>query len=274
MELAALVGLIVGIGLLFWAMISGGSLATFWDPASLRIVLGGTIAAVAISHGGRQLRRIPGLVLKAFRRSNSNVLGLRDQLVMLAERARREGLLSLEDAIEDLEDPFLADAVQMLVDAVPPEQMLELLKNRIESAAEHNQRGVAVFRTAGAVSPAFGMIGTLIGLIQMLRDLENPEMIGSGMAIALITTLYGTLMANIIFTPVANKLEEWNQDELLVRNMALECIMAIQEGQNPRLIRSRLDSFVNGDKPDNLDDEERGDADSDASEEERIASDD
>ncbi len=230
---------------------------------------------MAISHGGRQLRRIPGLLLKAFRRTNSDVLGLRDQLVVLAERARREGLLSLEDAIADIDDPFLADAVQMLVDAVPPEQITEFLTNRIQSAAEYNERGVAMFRTAGAVSPAFGMIGTLIGLIQMLRDLDNPDMIGGGMAVALITTLYGTLLANVIFTPVANKLEEWNQDELLLRNMAMEGVMAIQEGQNPRLIRNRLDSFINGDRPGDVDTEMKSAPASDQrDEEERIASDD
>ncbi len=248
MELAAIVGLIIGVGLLVWAMLDGGSLATFWDPSSLRIVLGGTLAAIAISHGARQLKRIPGLMIRAFRRSSANLVELRDQLVELANQARREGLLSLEDAIEDIEDDFLAGAVQMLVDAVPPEQMKELLENQIDSAAEYNDRGVAVFRTAGAVSPAFGMIGTLIGLIQMLRDLENPEMIGIGMAIALITTLYGTLLANIVFNPMANKLSEWNADELQWRTMIMEGILAIQDGQNPRFIKGKLETFINGAK--------------------------
>ncbi len=246
MELAALIGLVVGVGLLVWAMLSGGTLATFWDPASLRIVLGGTLAAVAISHGGRQMRRIPGLMIKAFQKSNGDMTGLKDDLLDLANQARREGLLSLEDHVEDLGDPFLQDAVQMLVDAVPPEQMRELLANQIDASAEHNERGIGVFRTAGAVSPAFGMIGTLIGLIQMLRDLENPEMIGLGMAVALITTLYGTLLANIVFNPMANKLEEWNRDELHTKTMIMEGILAIQDGQNPRFIEGKLESFING----------------------------
>jgi len=276
LEIAAFLGLIVGVGLLVWAMVSGSSLATFWDPASLRIVLGGTLAAMAISHGGRHLKRLPGLMLRAFRKSQSDLSGLRDQLVELANQARREGLLSLEDSIEEIESEFLAEAVQMLVDAVPPDQIEELLNNQVHSTEEFNQRGIRMFRTAGAVSPAFGMIGTLIGLIQMLRDLDDPDMIGMGMAVALTTTLYGTLLANLLFNPVANKLEEWNRDEMQVKSMVMEGILAIQDGQNPRFIKGRLDAYITapGKKTERAEEAEGTAEVSDAHERESIASDD
>ena len=245
MEFSALIGFFTGVALLIWAVLAGGTMEMFWDPASLRIVLGGTLAAVAVSHKGAHLRRLPGLFLQAFRRSSlQSPEQLSDLLVDLAYRARREGLLSLEEAVDRIEDPFTRDAVQMLADATPAEQMEVLLNNEIENRSEYNRRGSAVFRTAGSVSPAFGMIGTLIGLIIMLVDLDNPDAIGSGMAVALITTLYGTLFANVVFNPIANKLAERDEEERYLRIMIREGVLSIQEGLNPRFIKTKLDAYV------------------------------
>ena len=244
MEFTAFLGLFSGVLLILWAVMDQGALATYWDVASLRIVLGGTVAALAISHKGALLRRLPRLVLRVFGRSRMKAAQVRDSLVELAHKARKEGLLSLEDAIEDLEDDFMKDAVQLLADATPPEQIREILDNEIAHQSEHQSRGTALFRTAGTVAPAFGMIGTLIGLIQMLTDLDSPDHIGAGMAVALTTTLYGTLLANLLFIPMANKLDERDDEEVFLRRMIRDGILAIQEGLNPRFIEDKLNTYV------------------------------
>ncbi len=244
MELTAVLGLLTGIALLLWAIMTRGALTTFWDPSALLIVLGGTLAAVAVSHGKQRLRKIPGAVLRVFRQESVSPLQIRDHLVDLARKARREGLLALEDDLEELQDPFLRRAVQMLIDATPSEQLQQVLESEVRSSSEAESRSAAVFRTAGAISPAFGMIGTLIGLIEMLRDLDDPDGVGTGMAVALITTLYGTLFANLLFVPLANKLEEMRDDRVRIRQMIITGVLAIQEGQNPRFIASQIDAFL------------------------------
>jgi len=243
-EFSAILGLFAGIILLFWAISTRGAVTTFWDPAALLIVLGGTVAAVAVSHGWQNLRRGPRLVARVFARMSGRRMEVRNQLLHLAGRARREGLLALEDDLPDIDEPFLQQAVQMLVDATPPEDLKEVMNRGMEQVIRQEERGGALFASAGAASPAFGMIGTLIGLIHMLQDLEDPDTIGTGMAVALITTFYGSLMANLVFTPMARKLNEHTDEEQQVRQMIIEGVLAIQEGSNPRLIASKLDTYI------------------------------
>ena len=244
MELTAIFGLLSGVILLGWAILSRGDLAGFWDPPSLIIVLGGTFAAVMVSHGKKRLTQIPSALARVFAKKQLETDSIKEQLVNLAQKARREGLLALEDNLQEIEDGFMHQAVQMLVDATPAEQLEEVLEHQIHSAAEQEQRSVTVFRTAGSISPAFGMIGTLIGLIEMLRDLDDPSGVGTGMAVALTTTLYGTLFANMIFIPMANKLEESLEEKVRLRQMIANCVLSIQEGKNPRHIESQLDAFL------------------------------
>lgn len=244
MEITAILGLITGIILLLWAIASRGAVNSFWDPSALVIVLGGTVAAVAVSHGGEQIRSIPALLLRAFRGEGRGRKDIRNKLLDLARRARSEGLLALEDDLDDIDDGFLRDAVQLLVDATPSEELRDVLENRMQQESVGKDRGSSVFETAAASSPAFGMIGTLIGLIHMLRELENPDTIGGGMAVALITTFYGTLFANLVFSPIGRKLREITDKELQRREMILIGVLAIQEGQNPRLIDSKLAAYL------------------------------
>ena len=244
MEITAILGLITGTILLLWAIASRGAVNSFWDPSALVIVLGGTVAAVAASHGGEQIRSIPALLLRAFRGEGRGRKDIRNKLLDLARRARSEGLLALEDDLDEIDDGFLRDAVQLLVDATPSEELRDVLQNRMQQESVGKDRGSSVFETAAASSPAFGMIGTLIGLIHMLRELENPDTIGGGMAVALITTFYGTLFANLVFSPIGRKLRELTDKELQRREMILIGVLAIQEGQNPRLIDSRLAAYL------------------------------
>ncbi len=244
MELTAILGLISGIILLLWAITSRGTVGTFWDASAVVIVLGGTLGAVAVSHGAEQIKSIPGSLLRAFRGEGRGRKEIRDKLLELARKARGEGLLALEDDLGDIDDAFLRDAVQLLVDATPSEDLRNVLENRMQHESVAADRGNAVFETAAASSPAFGMIGTLIGLIHMLRDLENPDTIGGGMAVALITTFYGTLFANLVFSPIARKLRELTEKELQRREMILTGVLAIQDGKNPRFIDSKLRTYL------------------------------
>lgn len=254
MEITAILGLLSGLLLLFWAIASRGAVGTYWDPSALMIVLGGTIAAVAVSHGASQVKRIPGLVLLVFKGKGAARVETRDRLVHLAGKARREGLLAMEDDLKEIEDPFLHEAVQLLVDATPPEDLRDVLQNQSYSDELKGESGAGLFDTAAASSPAFGMIGTLIGLIHMLMNLSDPDGIGLGMAVALITTFYGSLFANLFFGPMARKLKEINEEEQQVKEMMITGITAIQEGKNPRMIASLLSAFVEGSS---VDDEEK-----------------
>jgi len=256
-ELTALLGLLTGVALLLWAIMSRGALTTFWDPSALLIVLGGTLAAVAVSHGKQRLMKIPSAVVRVFREDRVSPMQVRERLVQLARKARREGLLALEDDLEDIEDSFMRRAVQMLIDATPSEQLQQILEAQVRSSREAEGHSEAVFRTAGTLSPAFGMIGTLIGLIEMLRDLDDPSGVGTGMAVALITTLYGTLFANLLFVPLANKLEEMREDRVKVRHMIITGVLAIQEGQNPRFIASQIDAYLQVSTESSSEEEER-----------------
>lgn len=244
MDLSTILGLFIGATLLVFGMMRGGSLTLFWDVSSLAIVLGGTIAATMISHPMEQLRQIGGLLRVAFGgrpRSPEEVIPL---LVYFAEKARREGLLAMEEEASQLGDPFLRKGIQLVVDGVDPELVREVLQIEINFLEERHAAGRRIFQTAGTFAPAFGMLGTVIGLIHMLADLTDADAIGSGMALALITTLYGALMANLVFLPIANKLRVRSEQEVLIMEVMVQGVLSIQAGENPRIVEEKLQAFL------------------------------
>src|SRR5690625_2687193 len=186
---------------------SEGDLVLFWDLPSVFIVLGGTIAATLVSHPFEQVRVIFSLLRVVLARGISTTDEVIPLLVHFAEKARREGLLAMEEEAAELGDPFLRKGIQLVVDGVDPELVRNVLQIEINFLAERHESGRRLFQTMGTYAPAFGMIGTLIGLIKMLSDLTDPDGIGTGMAVALITTLYGALLANLVFLPIAGKLQ-------------------------------------------------------------------
>lgn len=244
MDLSTLIGLFLGVGALAWGMLRGGSLASYLDLSSAFIVLGGTIAATMISHPVEQLRNVGGLLRVVFTggtRTPDEVIPL---LVYFAEKARREGLLAMEEEANELGDPFLRKGIQLVVDGVDPELVREVMEIEINFLEERHAAGRRIFQTAGNFAPAFGMLGTVVGLIQMLADLTDADSIGTGMALALITTLYGAILANVVFLPIANKLQVRSEQEVLMMEVMVQGILSIQAGENPRIVEEKLQAFL------------------------------
>ena len=244
MDLATVVGIIVGLALIGWSMFRGEGISMFWDPTSLVVVMGGTLAAVIINFKFDQLARIGGALKVAFTNRTLDPGELISTLVSLAERARREGLLALEDDIVDIDDPFLTKGLQLVVDGSDPELISNVLETELTFLEERHRLGRGLFETMGTTAPAFGMVGTLMGLIKMLKNLNNPEAIGPGLALALLTTLYGALMANLLFNPIAGKLKVKSAEEVLMKSVMIEGILSILAGDNPRIVEEKLKAFL------------------------------
>lgn len=243
-DVMTIVGLILGTGLLLASMAAGSSLGLFWDIPSIGITVGGSLGAMMIHYDLKQIRGVFRTVKQAFTTTLLDPMELIDLFSELAKKARREGLLALEDDIQRLEDPFYQKGIQMIVDAIDPEIIRSILETDMEYTAARHETGAGVFKTWANLAPGFGMIGTLIGLIQMLSSLDDPSALGPGMSVALVTTFYGAIMANLVFTPLAGKLELRSQEELLLKTIMLEGIIGIQSGMNPRILEEKLKSFL------------------------------
>ena len=244
MDIITLVGLIIGVVLLTGAIILGGQPIIFVSLESILIVVGGTMAATMINYSWDKLSKLPSLVKIAFSKSDQNSNELISMLVQFAEKARREGLLALEQEIMDVDDQFLKKGVQLVVDGTDPELVRNILETKLTFIEERHHEGQGILKQMGSLAPAFGMIGTLIGLIQMLSELDDPTQLGSGMAVALLTTFYGALIANLIFIPLAGKLETTSHDEILMKEVMIEGILSIQAGENPRIVDEKLRAFL------------------------------
>ena len=244
MDLASIIGLIAGVFFVLITILLGGDLLTFFNLPSIMIVVGGTVAATLINFPLVKVLEVMNVVKKAFMHQEESPVEIIDTMVSLAERARREGILAIEKSIFELDDPFMKDGMQLAVDGSEPEIIRSIMQNELENLETRHKTGQAIFHAMGTYAPAFGMIGTLIGLINMLKSLDDPTQIGAGMAVALITTLYGALMANMVFLPLEGKLKQRSADETVKREMIIEGILAIQSGDNPRIVRGKLLTFV------------------------------
>ena len=244
MDIITIVGLITGVGLILGSIIIGGEILIFISLQSAMIVLGGTFGATMIKYSFNELKKIPSLINIIFRDKELDSDETIEILVDFAEKARREGLLALEQDAADLNDDFLQKGIQLVVDGTDPDLVRSILETKLTFLEERHEKTQGMFKTMAALSPAYGMIGTLIGLIQMLTQLDDPSNIGSGMGVALITTLYGTVLANLFFTPMAGKLEIASQDEVLMKEVMIEGILSIQAGENPRIVREKLTAFL------------------------------
>ncbi len=244
MDLASIIGLAAGIGFILFGVLSGGSLIQFWSPGSILIVCGGTIGATLLNYPLSEVIGVIKVVKKAFLHTEESPVGIIETLVSFAETARREGILSLEQKAASLDDEFLKKGINLAVDGTEPEYIKEIMTTETNFISERHRIGAGIFDSMGSYAPAFGMIGTLIGLINMLVKLDDPSTIGAGMALALITTLYGALLANLVLIPIAGKLRARSADELLIKELCIEGIMSIQSGDNPRIVEGRLKAFL------------------------------
>ncbi len=244
MDLVSVIGLIIGVILLSGAIILGGQPILFIDIEAMMIVGGGTMAAIMINYSWAKLQKLPSLIRIAFAKSDQDSEEVIDLLVQFAEKARREGLLALEQDVMEVDDQFLQKGVQLVVDGTDPELVRNILETKLTFLEERHHEGQGILKQMGVLSPAFGMIGTLIGLIQMLAELDDPTQLGAGMAVALLTTFYGALLANLLFIPMAGKLEATSHEEILMKEVMIEGILSIQAGENPRIVEEKLRAFM------------------------------
>lgn len=240
------IGLIIGTGLMIYGMGSGGlsDLLLFWDLPSVAITLGGSIASLLIIYPIDDFKKVGVLFVQAFKEPKISKMEIISQFSELSKKARREGLLSLEDAINNLDDAFLKKGLQMVVDGIEPESIREILELEIDEMESRHKNGAGIFTAWGAFAPGFGMLGTLIGLIQMLANLTDSSAIAAGMGKALITTYYGSLIANLLASPIAQNLNNKSGKEVAVREMMVEGILSIQSGVNPRIVEDKLIAYL------------------------------
>lgn len=239
-EWSAILGFLGGLALVAVAIGFGPDVRSFLDWPSAVMVLGGAIGGTLIHSPFREIRKVPRLFLMVFRRFPYDATAVQERMVRLAEKARREGLLSLEDDAAEESDPFLRKAIELVVDGVEPEQVAEILDQDIQHLQERHAAGRAVFDAMTRLAPEFGMLGTLVGLIKMLRKLSDPTHIGPDMALALITTFYGAIVGYFLFQQASGRLKARTEAEVQYRQAVMTGILALQAGENPRLIRQRL----------------------------------
>ncbi|MGM0651887.1 MAG: motility protein A [Bacillota bacterium] len=242
-DILSAMGILVGGTLVTLSIIFEGDLRSFWNPAGLMITLGGSFGAMMVSFRLDEIKAVAGVTKKAFVRKDESLLDLHARFVDLAQKARREGLLVLEDELGEIEDDFLRNGLQMVIDGFEPDNIRNILNAELSSLEDRHELGQGLYRTWGGLTPAFGMIGTLIGLVLMLADLDDPSAIGPGMAVALLTTLYGSLIANLILLPIANKLMIYSNEEIRMKEIVIEALLALQSGINPRLLQEQIKSY-------------------------------
>lgn len=245
MDLGTLIGIILGFALTIMSiMTSGGNLANYLDPGSALMVIGGSFSALMVANPLDRVLGIMKYVNHAFQVPTYEVERIISSLVNFSEKARREGLLALEDDLEEVEDEFLRSGIQLVVDGSDPDIIKNILYNDLNQIQSRHEDGIKVIDDWGKFAPAFGMVGTLAGLVAMMANLSDKDSIGSGMALALITTMYGSLFANLLFIPLKTKLEDRDKRETLVKEIMIEGILSIQSGDNPRILEQKLISFL------------------------------
>ena len=244
MDLATVLGLIAGFGLLATAVAMGGSFAAFVDVPSLLIVFGGTAAVTLTCFSLSEFVKTPEVLLRALFFKIPDPANEARLILEFAQKARAKGLLALQKDLGVIDDPYLRQCLALAVDGVDQSAIENTMRNDTNSMLERHQHGISILRKAGDVSPAMGLIGTLIGLVQMLGNLSNPESIGPAMAVALLTTFYGAVMANMVFIPLANKLERNSNAEYLLRRLYHVGVMSVAKQENPRQLEVMLNTIL------------------------------
>ena len=244
MDISTIIGLLMGFVFIIGGILVSGQLDSYWDIPSIFIVLGGTFAATLASFPLKKFLNTSKVIKKAFYYKEASPDDVIGEIIVLANVARKEGLLSLEEYAENLDDEFLKKGIMLIVDGTDPDLVRNILETELVFLEERHSDGQRIFETMGTYAPAFGMIGTLIGLINMLRYLDDPSTIGPNMSVALVTTFYGSMLANIVFLPIAQKLKIRSKDEILVKELMVEGLLSIQAGENPRIIEEKLKTFI------------------------------
>ena len=245
MDIASILGFIFGFVLMIFGILSGGaSILDYWDVPSVLITFGGSICGVLASYDVSSFVNGFKSFMLTFKVPAINIEGTIRSIIDLSNIARKEGLLSLEEAAAELEDPFMKKGILLIVDGTDPDLVRAILETEIMSVDSRHRDVIGFWECWGSLGPAWGMIGTLIGLVAMLNDMSDPSAIGPAMAVALITTFYGSMIANWVCAPTANKLKMNNANEMQLKEVMVEGLLSIQAGENPRVIEEKLKSFL------------------------------
>ncbi|MGL5254127.1 MAG: motility protein A [Brevinema sp.] len=245
MEKGSIIGLSAGTLLVLGGMfISGQSLLPYWDLISVFITLGGSLGAVLFANPFERTAKVGKFFSYAMKKPAMDIASLIDTLQTFGEKARKEGVLSLEDDVAEIPDVFLQKAIRLVVDGTDPEVVKRIMYNELTKLDARHKSNIKVFEDWAAFAPSFGMIGTLVGLIALLGNLADTASLGKNMAVALITTLYGAIVANLICSPAASKLKNYNDNEIMMKEIILEGVLSIQAGDNPAILRERLNAFL------------------------------
>lgn len=245
MDIFTLLGMILAFVCVVYGVVSGGGQVQYiWDVASVIVTIGGTICVMFIGFKLSELINLGKVYGIAFKtKSYDTVAGIKT-IIDLANVARKEGLLALEEVVKGIDEPFLQKGILLIVDGTDAELVKGIMEAEIGSLEGRHQSAVGVIEAMASYAPAFGMIGTLLGLIAMLKNLSDPSALGPGMAVALVTTLYGSLIANVFCNPIAQKLKGHSAAEVMYKEIMLEGMLSIQAGENPRIIEEKLFSFL------------------------------
>lgn len=244
MDKGTVIGIVAGLGLVIVSMLMGGSVMAFFDIPSLLIVLGGTFAATLVNFPMGDVIGVMKVTQKVMKEELMPSSKYIDQIVDISKKARTNGLLAIEEDLNNVDEDFMRVTLQHVVNGTENEDLGKLMDAELAIMTQRHKIGQRMYLAMGTYAPAFGMIGTLIGLIQMLQHLDDPASVGPGMAMAMITTFYGALFANLFFLPMAGKLKQRSEQEIQFKEMLLMGVMAIQAEESPRVIQSKLVTYL------------------------------
>lgn len=244
MDLSTIIGITAAFGLMLMAILQGGPLSIFINVPSIMIVVGGTFGNTLVHYPFGDVLDAINVAKKTVLYKETSINEMIVQLMEFANKARKEGILALQGAMEEVDDEFLIKAMQMAVDGQEPETLKSMLNTEIEYIQQRHDKGATIFLSIAGYAPAMGMVGTLIGLVQMLQTMDDPAAIGPAMAVALLTTFYGAVIANIICSPMAGKLKNRSQAEVLCKTLIIEGMQSILSGENPRIMEQKLHAFI------------------------------
>ncbi|CAG7633667.1 Chemotaxis protein PomA [Paenibacillus solanacearum] len=244
MDLTTVLGLLLGIGALLGGYIwDGGHMSALLIPSAALIVFGGTFGAVIVSFPMSRLKELPKALAMAFKETKRDPAAIIDEIVDMATVARREGVLALEQRAQEHPNHFLRDGLMMVVDGTDPELTRQILELEMDAHENHHEGWAKIFEAGGGYAPTMGIIGTVLGLIHVLGNLSDPGSLGPAIAVAFAATLYGVASANVIYLPIANKIKVRSKEQISEMELMLEGILALQAGENPQLIKKKLNSF-------------------------------
>lgn len=245
MDLFLFIGIFLGIGAIVVGMVAkGASIAVLINPEAVIIIFVGIIAAIINSYPSKELKRIPKILGVLVKNQHYDYAGIIQEIVTMSNLARRNGLLALEDPVQKLENPFLKNGLEMVVDGIEPEQIREIMENEIEGVEERHRVGAGIFKTAGSTSPTLGVLGAVIGLIGALGNLNNVDALGHSISSAFVATLFGIFFGYVILIPFSSRLTVKSEQEMQELTLILEGVMAIQTGQSSKSIEKKLFSML------------------------------